>query len=119
MMWPSISLLGALLAAPCRPPSSCLTRLGSIVALADAPLKLASLRAGDALDQCEVTAAHNDKLFLAVPVVRDGRRGVPKPLHAQLNLLRQSPGNGLFFTVHEALMEAGARVDEACCAAPF
>ena len=37
------------------------------------------LHPGDELKGCEVLSAHNNKLFLAVPVVRRGKLGAPTP----------------------------------------
>ena len=69
------------------PPSRC----SGLVALTDSPAQLGSLRPGDVLKQCEVKSSHRDKLFLSVPVVREGRRGMPRPLSAQLNLPSKHP----------------------------
>ena len=75
-------------ARPRAPPH---LRCSGLVALTESPLQLGSLSPGDVLERCEVKSSHKDKLFLSVPVVREGRRGVPKPLSAQLNLPRTHP----------------------------
>lgn len=93
-----LSLAAALLPAGPRWPGPhvrharqrCADRLVSVVA-AEPPLELDSLRPGTPLERCEVMAAHKGKLFLAVPVARKGRRGVLRPLHAQLNLPSKHP----------------------------
>ena len=77
--------LGALL-APAGP--SRLSSPPTASAAAEQLRELASLSPGDALKLCEVKGAHVDKLFLEVPVVREGRRGTKKRVDAQLNLPR-------------------------------